>query len=116
MKTLKALSILFVALIGGYLMESLINYPIPDMIYAFLLLFLAMYFKLVRADEMELVSKPLIRFMPLFLVPPTVRILYSFDLLKENFFKLFLVLSLSLLLSIISVAYVVNFLRRKIND
>jgi holin-like protein len=112
MKKLKSYFFLFVCLGLGSLLGSVIDYPIPDMIYGFVILFIFLILGIAKLKDMETASVPLIRLMPLFLVPATVKIVNSFPLIKSNGFRLFIVLMISFFCTLVAVALTVKFLRK----
>lgn len=114
MKVVKAFLFLFISLCLGSLIRGVIDYPIPDMIYGFALLFLFLQIGIVKREDMESISVPLIRLMPLFLVPACVKIVNSFELLQTSGLRLIIVLMISFYCTMIAVSLTVQFLRRRI--
>lgn len=114
MKIVKAFLFLFVSLWLGSLIRRVVDYPIPDMIYGFTLLFLFLRMRIVKREDMECVSVPFIRLMPLFLVPACVKIVNSFEILQISGLRLLIVLMISFFCTMIAVSLTVQFLRRRI--
>ncbi len=82
MKYLKQLLIItFIALIGET-MNYLIPLPIPGSIYGLLLMFLALYFKIIRLDQVTATGKFLLEIMPIMFIVPAAKLVSSWDVVK----------------------------------
>ena len=59
----------------GEVLSELINVPIPGAIYGFVLLFLALLFKIIKLEWVKDVGKFFVTILPLMFIPPVAAIL-----------------------------------------
>lgn len=72
----------------GDLISSSFNLPIPGSIIGLLLLFLALYSKVIKIKDINRVGKFLQKNMALLFVPLTVGMMNYFDIIKSNLLML----------------------------
>lgn len=62
------------------------------------LLFLALFFKLIKPEQIRTVSRFFLGYMPLFFIPAGVSVMTSFALIQDQFFSILSILIISTLL------------------
>lgn len=75
------MAIIFTAAFLGELLRRLLPLPIPAGIYGFAVLFSALYFRIVRLDQIQETATFLIELMPLMFVAPAAAIIPYFGIL-----------------------------------
>ncbi|QGQ47569.1 CidA/LrgA family protein [Metabacillus sediminilitoris] len=68
----------------GVIIQSLADLPIPGSIIGMILLFGALYFKVVKREWFSLGSTLLLKQLPLFFIPATVGVIEYLDLFKGS--------------------------------
>ncbi|AAK78590.1 holin-like protein [Clostridium acetobutylicum] len=112
MKYLKQLMIILSAYFLGVIIQLVFNLPIPGTVLGLILLFLALYTKIIKVEMIEDICDVLISHMSFFFVPAGVGLMTSFGILKGKWLKLMTIVIISTILVWIVTAYVVNFLRK----
>lgn len=84
MKYLKQFGIiLFVAFLGEIL-NHLIPLPIPASIYGIVLMFCALWFKIVKLEDVRDVAKFLVAIMPVMFIPAAVGLMDAWEILRPS--------------------------------
>ncbi|WP_234121268.1 CidA/LrgA family protein [Clostridium hydrogenum] len=112
MKYLKQLMIILMAYFLGVIIQSIFNLPIPGTVLGLILLFLALYFKIIKVEMIEDTCEILISFMSFLFVPAGVGLMTSFNLLKGKVIAFSVIIIISTIVVWIVTAYVVKFLRK----
>lgn len=81
MKYIGQIMIIFTAAFFGELLRLLLPFPVPAGIYGFALLFGALYFRVVRLEQVQDTATLLVELMPLMFVAPAVAIMPHFGVL-----------------------------------
>ena len=89
MKYLKQLMIILIAYFVGMLMQWAFNLPIPGTVIGLILLFLALYFGIVKTEMIEDICEVLISHMPFLFIPAGVGLIKSFEMLQGKIFIIF---------------------------
>lgn len=111
-QTIKALLILFTVMWAGSICKTFIPFPIPDMIYAMILLFLLLLTKTVRLEDIDGASTKLLSVFAFFFIPAGVGLMNSYKIIEHEVFRVIAVLTLSFVFTVLSVAYTVKFVKR----
>ena len=112
MKSLKQLMIILLAYILGAVVQNAFNLPIPATVLGLILLFVALYKKIVKIEMIEDICNTLISHMAFLFLPAGVGLMTSFNLIKENIFAFAVIILVSTTVVWIVTAYVVIFLRK----
>ena len=83
----------------GILISTVLHFPLPGTITAFLLLFLLLKFKILKLEKIENATNFLLLNMTLFFMPPTVKIIDSYDLLEKDLVKIIIIIVISTFLT-----------------
>ena len=92
----------------GTLISTTFKLPIPGSIIGIVLLFSALYFKIIKVKQVEPVGNWLKDHMALLFIPITVGLMEEFDIISPHLFKLTLIIMISTALTYILVAWVVE--------
>lgn len=88
MKLIKQFLIIIAISLIGEVLSVVVLLPIPGSIYGLVLMFLALYFKVIHVHSVKETSGFLIDIMPIMFVPPGVCILETLDVLKAHWWQL----------------------------
>ncbi len=82
MKYLRQLLIITCIAFIGETLNHFIPLPIPGSIYGLLLMFLALYFKIIRIGHVNETARFLLEIMPVLFIPPAANLVSSWDAVK----------------------------------
>lgn len=116
MKFIKPFFIIFGVSYAGEIIRELVPLPVPAGIYGLLILFGLLCAKLVRVEDISMVSDRLIEAMPLFIVPAGVGLMEQWGLLKPVLIPVLLVMIVSTVFVFIVSGAVTQGLMRKGKD
>jgi holin-like protein len=103
---IKGLFYIFAFYFIGELISKLIGGFLPGSIIGMILLFLCLYFKIVRAGDVQDAATTITKNMAIFFVPTAVGLMAYGELLSKNFWAIFTAIALSTILTIATVALV----------
>ena len=83
----------------GILLSKILHLPLPGTIASLLLLFLMLQFKVLKLEKIENAGNFLLLNMTIFFMPPTVKIIDSYELLEKDLFKIIVIISVSTFLT-----------------
>ena len=83
----------------GILISTVLPFPLPGTITALLLLFFLLQFKILKLEKIENAANFLLLNMTLFFMPPTVKIIDSYDLLEKDLVKIIIIIVISTFLT-----------------
>ena len=83
----------------GILLSKILHLPLPGTIASLLLLFLMLQFKVLKLEKIENAGNFLLLNMTIFFMPPTVKIIDSYDLLEKDLFKIIVIIIVSTFLT-----------------
>ncbi|MDO4754293.1 MAG: CidA/LrgA family protein [Bacillota bacterium] len=109
---IKTLTILFTVMWVGGILKSFIPLPIPDMIYAMILLFILLITKIVRPEDIDAASGKLLSIFAFFFIPAGVGLMKSYRIIEHEIFSVLAVLTASFVLTVLAVAFTVKLVRR----
>lgn len=95
MKILRQLAIILGILMIGEVINNLLNIPIPGNIIGMILLFLGLYFKIIKLDMIEDTSNFLLKYLAFFFIPPGVALIALLDELSSIWFSFLVIIILS---------------------
>lgn len=108
----KSLFIVFAAMWLGSIIRHHVPLPIPDMIYAMIILFVLLMTGIVKLQDIDRFAAKLLSIFAFFFVPAGVGLMNSYVIIADEVFKVLGVLALSFLITILSVAYTIKLVRR----
>lgn len=83
----------------GILLSKILHLPLPGTILSLLLLFLMLQFKVLKLEKIENAGNFLLLNMTIFFMPPTVKIIDSYELLEKDLFKIIIIILVSTFLT-----------------
>ena len=83
----------------GILLSKILHLPLPGTILSLLLLFLMLQFKVLKLEKIENAGNFLLLNMTIFFMPPTVKIIDSYELLEKDLFKIIVIILVSTFLT-----------------
>lgn len=110
MNILKQLCTIFILCLSGELISSMLPFAFPASVISLILVFLLLFFKAVKPEQIADVSDYLLSIMALFFVPAGVAIIEKFDLIKSSLLPLFVITVVTTILTFAVTGYTVKFL------
>lgn len=89
MKYIKQFVIIAAVTFTGEILNYLLPFPIPASIYGMVWLFICLKAGIIKLQQIEETADLLISVMPIFFIAPTVGIMESFDLIKNELLEIF---------------------------
>lgn len=83
----------------GMLLSKILHLPLPGTIVSLLLLFFMLQFKVLKLEKIENAGNFLLLNMTIFFMPPTVKIIDSYELLEKDLFKIIVIIIISTFLT-----------------
>lgn len=102
--------LIFIINYVGVVASEILHLPIPGTISGMLLLFILLYFKLLKLSAIENAGNFLLLNMTIFFLPPSVSLIESLYLLKTGLFKILFLVIFSTLLTMVITAWTVQYL------
>ena len=110
---LKSLCYIFLFLILGEFIKYLFNISIAGNIIGMVLIFLALKIKLIKLSDVKPASDKLLKYMVLFFVPYGVGLMVYFDVIKEHWLSITLVVLVSTIITLYITAFIQQKLEKK---
>ena len=96
---LREFMIIFLINYVGMLLSKILHLPLPVTIVSLLLLFFMLQFKVLKLEKIENAGNFLLLNMTIFFMPPTVKIIDSYELLEKDLFKIIVIIIVSTFLT-----------------
>lgn len=109
-KMIQEFLIIFIINYIGVLMAEVLKFPLPGTINGMLLLFVMLYFKVIKLEKIEKASDFLLVNMTIFFMPPSVKLIESLYLLKTGIFKIIFILIFTTILTMIVTGLTVQYM------
>ena len=100
MKYLKQLTIILIVSLVSEALGYFIPLPVPASVYGLVIMFVLLWTKVVKLDQVEDVADFFLQVMPFFFVAPTVGLITSFDAIRGNVLWLVLMCFISTVVTI----------------
>lgn len=97
----------------GEIITKVAHLPIPGSVIGMVLLFLALYFKLVNVEKIEIVGRFLLDNLSIFFLPAGVGIMVYYPVIKDTWWSLLLITIVVTAVTIVFVGRVVQFVQRR---
>ena len=107
---LREFIIIFIINYIGTIISKTLALPIPGTIIGLLLLFVLLYYKIIKLNMIENVANFLLANMTIFFMPPTVKIMDSYQLLQGDFIKFVVLIIVSTVITMGVTGKVVQFM------
>jgi len=113
MKVVKQFAIILSALFIGYFLERCLKIPMPANVLGMIILFFALYIKIIKLEDVKEVGSFIIKHLAIFYVVPSVGIMVYFDLLKANFLIIIVPVLISIILGFLVAGRVTQIMIKK---
>lgn len=113
MKYLKEFTILCLCLFLGVITKSIINFPVPEAIYGMIYLFLALYFKVLKVEDIKTTGDGILDNLGFLFVPVGVGIVASYDVVRGKLGLILLALVIGTAVTMVVTGLVVQFMQRR---
>lgn len=97
----------------GEIFSKLFHLPVPGTVNGLILLFIFLLLKIIKLEKIQMVGNFLVANMVITFIPPSVKLIDQFYLLKSNFLKLIIILLITTLITMIVTALTVDFLMNR---
>ena len=104
--------IILISYFLGTILQLIFKLPIPGTVLGLILLFLALYFGIVKIEMVEDICNVLISHMSFLFIPAGVGLMTSFQAIKGKVIPFSLIIIISTFIVWIVTAYIVKFLRK----
>lgn len=111
-KYLRQLMIILIVYFSGMLLQLIFSLPIPGPVIGLILLFMALYFGIIKVEMIEGICEILISHMSFLFVPAGVGIITSFGMLNGRMIPFLAIIIISTCVVWIVTAYSVAILRK----
>ncbi len=116
MLIIKPFSIIMIFYLLGETLSYIFSFDFPGSIIGMILLFAALNLKIVKIEDVKVVSDFFLKYMPLFFIPAGVSIMSSFGLIEEHLISIVLVIVISTVLMLAFISLLVDFFVKKVED
>lgn len=110
MKFLRQFAIIMAITCSGELLRYLLPLPIPAGVYGLLLMFLLLFTKVLRVDQVKETAYFLIEIMPLMFIPAAVGIVADWQTLSAVFLPVLLITLLTTAIVMVSAGRITQFI------
>ena len=100
MKYLKQVTVILIVSLVSEALGYFIPLPVPASVYGLVIMFVLLWTKVVKLDQVEDVADFFLQVMPFFFVAPTVGLITSFDAIRGNVLWLVLMCFISTVVTI----------------
>lgn len=114
MKILREMRIIILIAILGEAVHLNFNLPIPGNVLGMVILFICLYFNIIKITMISEISKFLLDYLAFFFVPAGVGILTCLPFLKGKLISVFLIIIISTILVIAVTGWVIQLYIRKV--
>ncbi|MGI6730604.1 MAG: CidA/LrgA family protein [Anaerovoracaceae bacterium] len=97
---IKQFFIILATIFFGWIASEYLNLPIPSNVVGFIILFLALYFNIIKIKQVEKVSDFIIKYLALFFVVPVGGVIVHFKLIGSQLLQIIIPLLISLLIGL----------------
>lgn len=104
--------IILISYFLGTIIQLVFNLPLPGTVLGLILLFLALYLRIVKIEMIEDICEVLISHMSFLFIPAGVGLMTSFDMLKGKVIAFSIIILISTFVVWIVTFYVVKYLRK----
>jgi holin-like protein len=115
LKILRELGIIILIAILGEAIHLIFNLPIPGNVLGMVILFICLYFDLIKITMISQISKFLLDHLAFFFVPAGVGILACIPFLKGKLLSVFLIIVISTVIVIAVTGWVIQLYIRKVD-
>lgn len=116
MKLFREALIIFGIYLLGEVISSSLSLPVPGNILGMIILFLLLYTKVVKIDNIINITNFLLNHLAFFFIPAGVGLMASFAVIKTSCIQLLIVCLLTTIIIIASTGTIVQFISRRSKD
>ena len=113
MKILQQLLIILGVTFVGKVLQVALHLPIPGSVIGMMLLFVALTRGWIKESQIALVSDYLLEILSVLFIPAGVGLMMYFDLVKNNFVSLVIILFISFVFSLLVVGKTAQFVQKR---
>lgn len=105
-----------VSLFAGSVIKNALGLPVPDTVYAMVILFVLLISGIVKYDSIKEVAGVLLGMMAMFFIPPAVGLVNTYPLIADKVIPFIIIVVVSTFLTFISTGLTVKFLVDRKDD
>ena len=115
MKLLRQSGLIFGLCFLGDFIQRLFSLPLPGSVIGMILLFLALYFKIIKADMLKEISSFLLEHLAFFFIPAGVGLLAYTGVLKTNGLAIGVISIITTILVALVTGGIIEAMKRRVN-
>ena len=104
------------SLFAGSLIKTVLGLPVPDTVYAMVILFILLLSGFIKYDSIKDVAGILLGMMAMFFIPPAVGLVNTYHLVADKVVPFLIIVVVSTFLTFISTGLTVKFLVGRKDD
>ena len=108
MKLFREAIIIFGMYLIGVLLQDIFNLPVPGNVLGMLLLFLLLYFKVIKVEQIKTISNFFLDHLAFFFIPAGVGLISSFSVIKDIWLQLLLVCFITTIITMVVTGRIVQ--------
>lgn len=116
MLLIRQFSIILLFYLFGELLSYGLPFDFPGSLIGMFVLFISLMLKIVKTEDIKMVSDFFLRYMALFFIPAGVSVMNSFELIQENLLSITLLLTLSAIFMLAFISLMVDFFVKRVED
>ncbi len=97
----------------GNILSEISGLPIPGTVAGMLLLFILLYFKVIKLSSVERASEVLLSNLAFLFVPPAVALIAKLDLLKDTWWQILIITIITTAVTIVVTGYTADTLIKR---
>lgn len=113
MKYVKQFAVIGLVTLIGEILNYLLPLPVPASIYGMVLLFLCLKFRVIRLSQVEETADWFLSIMPIFFIVPTVGIMDSYLLIKNELLQMVILSVVSTVVVMVVTGWVSQLIMRR---
>ncbi len=112
MKHLKSILIIALCLFLGNILSSVIDFPVPESVYGMIILFIGLLTKVVKPEDVDVVTAVLLGGLAMFFAPGGVGLMVKFDAIKDIVVPFVAILVITTFITMVVTIKTVQILRK----
>ncbi|MDO5717729.1 MAG: CidA/LrgA family protein [Tissierellia bacterium] len=113
MDYIKSSLIILTTLFIGSLLKDILGLPIPETIYALLIFFALLLFKIINFETVAESCEFILTFMAMYFIPPATGLIESYHLISDKMIPIIFIVIISTILTFITTGLTVKFIIRR---
>lgn len=113
MKYLRQMGIILIIAFFGEVISKFLNLPVPSNVIGMVILLILLLTGIIKLEMIEDLSDFLLSYLPFFFIPAGVGLISNLDLLKANWIAIFLICTVSTIITMVVTGWTIQFVKRR---